>query len=76
MIDPPGNRGETIDWLARARETGFRLEMLPDVLVLRRIISGSLSHGRDIAKDRGYLMVARRAMERRKAMQTAADEPQ
>jgi glycosyltransferase involved in cell wall biosynthesis len=76
LIDPPGNRGDMVDWLARAREAGFRLEMLPEVLVLRRIIPGSLSHGRDSAKDRGYLMVARRAMERRKAMQKASEEPQ
>ncbi|TPI20425.1 glycosyltransferase family A protein [Mesorhizobium sp. B4-1-1] len=65
MIDPPGGRGEMIDWIARARESGFVLDMMPDVLALRRIRPGSLSYGRDAARDRGYLEVARLAMLRR-----------
>jgi glycosyltransferase involved in cell wall biosynthesis len=59
IIDPPGHRGEMIDWLARAREAGFRLDLLSEVLVRRRVAPGSLSHGRDALKDRGYLHVAR-----------------
>jgi hypothetical protein len=51
----PGRR----DWLARAREAGFRLDLLSQVLVRRRVAPGSLSHGRDALKDRGYLHVAR-----------------
>lgn len=66
VIDPPGNRGEMIDWLARARGAGHKLAMLDEVLVLRRILPGSLSYGRDPARDRGYLEVARMAMLRRK----------
>ena len=62
MVDPPGGRGEMIDWIARARETGFALDMMSEVLVLRRIRPGSLSYGRDAARDRGYLEVARLAM--------------
>ncbi|TPN94535.1 glycosyltransferase family A protein [Mesorhizobium sp. B1-1-5] len=65
MVDPPGGRGEMIDWIARARESGFILDMMPDVLALRRIRPGSLSYGRDAARDRGYLEVARLAMLRR-----------
>ncbi|TPJ82568.1 glycosyltransferase family A protein [Mesorhizobium sp. B2-6-2] len=65
MVDPPGGRGEMIDWIARARESGFVLDMMPDVLALRRIRPGSLSYGRDAARDRGYLEVARLAMLRR-----------
>ncbi|TPI57256.1 glycosyltransferase family 2 protein [Mesorhizobium sp. B3-1-7] len=65
MIDPPGGRGEMIDWIARARESGFVLDMMPDILALRRIRPGSLSYGRDTARDRGYLEVARLAMLRR-----------
>ncbi|TPJ56949.1 glycosyltransferase family A protein [Mesorhizobium sp. B2-7-1] len=65
MVDPPGGRGEMIDWIARARESGFVLDMMPDVLALRRIRPGSLSYGRDTARDRGYLEVARLAMLRR-----------
>ncbi|PBB18654.1 glycosyltransferase family A protein [Mesorhizobium sp. WSM4313] len=65
IVDPPGGRGEMIDWIARARESGFVLDMMPDVLALRRIRPGSLSYGRDAARDRGYLEVARLAMLRR-----------
>lgn len=63
--DPPGGRGEMIDWIARAREAGFVLDMMAEVLALRRIRPGSLSYGRDAARDRGYLEVARLAMLRR-----------
>ncbi|BCM16642.1 glycosyltransferase family 2 protein [Mesorhizobium sp. J8] len=65
MVDPPGGRGEMIDWIARAREAGFVLDMMPDTLALRRIRPGSLSYGRDATRDRGYLEVARLAMLRR-----------
>jgi glycosyltransferase involved in cell wall biosynthesis len=65
IVDPPGGRGEMIDWIARAREAGLVLDMLDEVLALRRIRPGSLSYGRDPARDRGYLEVARLAMLRR-----------
>ncbi|MCZ8543544.1 glycosyltransferase family 2 protein [Mesorhizobium qingshengii] len=65
IVDPPGGRGEMIDWIARVREAGFVLDMMDEVLALRRIRPGSLSYGRDPARDRGYLQVARLAMQRR-----------
>ena len=71
IIDPPGNRGDLVDWLARAREAGHKFQVLDEVLSLRRIIPGSLSYGRDRSKDRGYLDVARRAMQRRKARENS-----
>jgi len=67
IIDPPGGRGDMVDWLGRARELGYQFQVCDAVLVLRRIIPGSLSYGRNNEKDRGYLMVAHRAMMRRKA---------
>lgn len=67
IYDPrSGGRGDMVDWIARAREMGFVLEMLPSVLALRRIIPGSMSFGRD-DRDVGYLDVARRALARRRA---------
>ncbi|WP_406872570.1 glycosyltransferase family A protein [Aminobacter sp. P9b] len=66
VIDPPGNRGEMIDWLGRAREDGHQFGMIDEVLSLRRILPGSMSYGRDPERDRGYLEVARMAMLRRK----------
>lgn len=65
IVDPPGGRGEMIDWIARVREAGFILDMLGAALALRRIRPGSLSYGRDANRDRGYLEVARLAMQRR-----------
>ncbi|WP_417809477.1 glycosyltransferase family 2 protein [Thioclava sp.] len=67
IFDPPGGRGDMVDWLGRARELGYQFQVCNAVLVLRRIIPSSLSYGRDTAKDQGYLMVAHRAMMRRKA---------
>lgn len=66
MWDPPGWRGEFVDWLARAREIGARFDMIDEVLALRRVRVGSLSDGRGV-KDRGYAHVARAAIERRRS---------
>jgi len=66
MIDPPGGGcGEMIDWLARARELNIKLEMLSEVLALRRIIPGSLSYARD-TRSEGYLHVVKAALARRR----------
>jgi glycosyltransferase involved in cell wall biosynthesis len=67
LVDPPngGGRGDTIDWIARARDMGQKLVMLPDVLAYRRIRPGSLSDGRD-DRDVGYLMAVKRALDRRR----------
>ena len=69
IIDPPGNRGDLVDWLARCREHGLTIGLLPEILCLRRIIPGSLSYGRNKELDRGYLDVARRAILRKKLNQ-------
>lgn len=74
VIDPPGGRGEMIDWIARAREQGVKCHNIDEVLVRRRIIRGSLSYGRDNTKDRGYLAVAYLAMQRRKASTEDSDQ--
>ena len=66
VIDPPGARGDMIDWIARAREIGVRLDMIDEVVSLRRIRPGSLSYGRDKARDRGYAKVAWLALQRKK----------
>ena len=71
VIDPPGGRGDMIDWIARAREIGLRLDMLDEVLTLRRIRPGSLSYGRDPSRDRGYAEVAWLALQRRKQRSSA-----
>ena len=67
IVDPPGRRGEMIDWLARAREAGLELAMLPEVLALRRVSPNSLSAGRDAEQDRSYAQVAIAALRRKRA---------
>lgn len=66
MIDPPGGRGDTVDWISRARDFGLRFEMLQQTLALRRIRPESLSFGRDAEKDRGYLFAVKRALDRKR----------
>jgi glycosyltransferase involved in cell wall biosynthesis len=66
IIDPPGGRGDMVDWLARCGEMGYQMGMVEEVLALRRIRPGSLSYGRDHQRDAGYLHVVRRAIERKR----------
>ncbi len=66
VVDPPGGRGEMIDWLARGRHLGLRMDMLEAVHAMRRIRPGSLSYGRSQERDRGYARVAWLALQRRK----------
>jgi glycosyltransferase involved in cell wall biosynthesis len=66
IIDPPGGAGDMVDWLGRARAAGFTLNTLPEVLMLRRIIPGSMTYSTDNDSHRGYLSVARAAIMRRR----------
>ena len=66
VIDPPGGRGDIIDWLAKCREKGYRTDMVDEVLALRRIRPGSVSYGRDATLDKGYLFVVHRALQRKR----------
>jgi glycosyltransferase involved in cell wall biosynthesis len=70
IIDPPGNCGEMVDWIARARHLGLQTDMMPEVLALRRIIPGSMTFNLGDDQRRAYLSVARAALlRRRKASQ-------
>lgn len=69
IIDAPSLVGELVDWLARVREQGHPIEELEEVLTLRRITPGSLSHQQQQAQARGFLAVAHRAMLRRRQAQ-------
>lgn len=72
MVDSDCRVGETVDWLARLRELGNRLELLPEVLALRRIRAGSLTYARTAMRDLGYLTAARQAILRRRAAAATA----
>lgn len=66
IIDPPGGAGDMVDWLGRSRAAGFALDILPEILMLRRIIPGSMTYGGTDDTHRGYLSVARAAILRRR----------
>jgi glycosyltransferase involved in cell wall biosynthesis len=74
IVDPPGRCGEMVDWLARLREQGHPIVELEEVLTLRRITPGSLSHQQQEAQARAFLTVAHRALLRRRQAQ-AEDTP-
>jgi glycosyltransferase involved in cell wall biosynthesis len=66
IIDPPGQAGDMIDWLGRARMAGVRMHMLPDLVALRRQRHDSLSNRSNHMRDLGYLEVARQALLRKR----------
>ena len=74
VIDPPGGRGDIIDWLAKCREKGYRTDMVEEVLALRRIRPGSVSYGRDATLDKGYLFVVHRALQRKRQASQAKEK--
>jgi len=74
IIDPPGNRGDVVDWLARFRENGHLEAEIKEVLAMRRIIAGSMSYGRDPKKDVGYLSVVHQAILRKRRAQSNTEK--
>lgn len=79
LTNMPGGIGEFVDWTARARDLGFVFDMLPEVMAWRRIREGSQSYEMNEDKTRGYLLAARRALERRRAQSldnSANEDPQ
>jgi glycosyltransferase involved in cell wall biosynthesis len=67
IIDPPGKRGEMIDWISKARFAGYNFEMLDKLVSQRRIHPGSLTFRRSTEADSAYLYVARQAILRRRS---------
>jgi glycosyltransferase involved in cell wall biosynthesis len=59
--------GDLVDWLARVREQGHRMHLIPEVLALRRMRPGSLTYARTPERDGAYLLAARQAILRRRA---------
>lgn len=73
IVDPPGRVGELVDWLARIRERGNRMQLIPEVLSLRRVRPGSLTYTRTADGDAGYLFAARQAILRRREREAAIE---
>jgi glycosyltransferase involved in cell wall biosynthesis len=59
--------GDLVGWLARVREQGHRMHLIPEVLALRRMRPGSLTYARTAERDSAYLLAARQAILRRRA---------
>jgi glycosyltransferase involved in cell wall biosynthesis len=74
VFDQPGFVGEMVDWLARLRNQGYRMREIDEVLALRRIIPGSLSHRRTERHGEGFLAVAHQALLRQRAARSVALE--
>ncbi|WP_136659100.1 glycosyltransferase family 2 protein [Nitratireductor sp. XY-223] len=67
LIQPPDGLGDMVDWIARLRENGVKMALLPDVLLMRRIRPGSMTFSRRELGNKGYIFVAREAILRRRA---------
>ena len=72
--DFPGRLGELVDWLGRSRDLGHRHVIVEEVLAMRRVRAGSLSHAIDTARARGYLVAVHEAIKRKQARRVAAGE--
>ncbi|MEO6396387.1 MAG: glycosyltransferase family A protein [Devosia sp.] len=73
VTDPPG-AGDMVDWIARLREAGHQLAMLPEVLAFRRVHADSMTFRGRQSVAAGYLHTAREAMRRRRE-RAAKGEP-
>lgn len=71
LVDDASKLGEMIDWMARIREAGHKLAMLPEVLSLRRLHPHSLSRRSRADLAKAYLATARAAMMRRRSGERA-----
>jgi glycosyltransferase involved in cell wall biosynthesis len=67
-FDEAIHAGFHVDWFDRGRRLGFDFAIPRRVVLLRRIAAGTLSH-RSSLRDAGYALMARRAIQRRRASQ-------
>jgi glycosyltransferase involved in cell wall biosynthesis len=66
--------GVTVDWFARASEAGLRYEVLPEVVLERRLHTQNNGLRERDARAQ-YLLVLKAAMERRRAAASAGSSP-
>lgn len=65
VVDMPNLHGDMIDWIDRARQIGVRMELMDDVLAVRRVHKDSLTYRR--GGERGYLAAVKAGLDRRRA---------
>lgn len=72
-FNPELRTGSDIDWFARAKDTGVKIESIPDVLMHRRLHDGNLSYA--VADNRANLMrILRDSIERKRRLEGGLPE--
>ena len=64
--------GDDFDWFVRARQLGIHIELLPDVLVYRRMHPGNRSRRRVSSSRDEYLKLVKAAIDRKRREATSA----
>ncbi len=64
--DPSVEAGWDLRWFSRARELGLRMEMLPDVLVRRRLHAGNISRTRAGRSRDEHLLFLKQHLDRKR----------
>jgi len=75
-FDTQWQHGDDFDWFVRARQLGIQIELLPDVLVYRRMHPGNRSRQRASFSRDEYLKLVKAAIDRkRRDGTTKVDQP-
>jgi radical SAM protein with 4Fe4S-binding SPASM domain len=74
-FDPALRHGNDTAWFLRAAEHGVRMELLPEVLVFRRLHDGNRSRRLAEASQREYLRILKASLDRRRRAAPAAPRP-
>lgn len=71
MFDTSLKHGDITDWFMRAEEHGAQMELLPDVLVYRRMHADNRSRTWTARSQAEYLMLIKKLVDRRRAREQA-----
>ena len=65
-----GGGGDQLDWSMRALAAGLRYSQVDDLVLLRRIHGGNMSHARPFTEDRSRIAVLKKAMDLRRQQES------
>jgi glycosyltransferase involved in cell wall biosynthesis len=74
-FDPALRHGNDTAWFLRAAEHGVEMELLPEVLALRRLHAGNRSRRMAESSQREYLRILKASLDRRRRASAAAPRP-
>jgi glycosyltransferase involved in cell wall biosynthesis len=60
------HHGDVKDWFLRVAEQGAVMEVLPDILVYRRLHETNMSHGKDVVNREEHLQLVKASLDRRR----------